>query len=653
MKRYRIIAAGARCYAISAALLATLMLSANVERSHSLKLRGQTIAKIEQQATDAIIPVFIRVAPGADMQALAKEHGVKWNVAAGEWHTALVATKQIEALAAEPDIVEINAGADVRPMCDEMRQLTGVETLYNGIDLPTTYRGKGVIVGIIDNGFDFSHPNFTDADGNCRIATVWDQNSFAATATEYGYGAVYSTAEEIATARHDNSSDTHGTHVLGIAAGGSMSQYRGVAPEAEIAIVSTNKTEAGILDGLDFLIKYAEAQGKPLSVNLSYGTVLDYKDGSSALAQGIDKLLAEHPQCLMAIAAGNEGNRNANIYATEQISTILQMPSYGRENLFVEGAAGKNYTMTIKLVDGDDTLMERTVSTNKPENFTSEDFGSGTDYKSLTVAVASDVDCPPAIQINILYYAQGNEKFEITVSPEDNAPFAIYADYGELVSGGKQGFVDGSKQLSIASTACGREPIAVAAYTSRTDYTNLAGNSFTTSETMGERYSRSGQGPTFDQRTRPEIAAPGAAIISSFNSFAATYSVAEADKVYKTTSNSRTYTWGVMSGTSMATPVVTGALALLQEVNPDITLAEARTLILDNAVYATDAIGKIDILASVKAAIEANSSVDISIDSANGNHDIFDLMGRKMDSSKALAPGIYIRDGRKFIVRRN
>ena len=76
------------------------------------------------------------------------------------------------------------------------------------------------------------------------------------------------------------SGDTHGTHVTGIAAGSYDGPYRGVAPEADIVLVSTNKTEQGIMDGIDFLLKYAENAKKPISINLSIGTVLGSKDGT-------------------------------------------------------------------------------------------------------------------------------------------------------------------------------------------------------------------------------------------------------------------------------------------------------------------------------------------------------------------------------------
>jgi subtilisin family serine protease len=661
---------GARRYAIIAiSLLSTLTLYAHVERSYSTKLKGKAVAKIEQsqQSPDTNIQVFVRVADNADLQAIANDYGVKWNVETGSWHTALVPFSEIEALSNAPGIIEIDAGMDVRQMCDEMRQLTGVETLYNGIDLPTTYRGKGIIIGIIDSGFDFTHPNFKDADGNCRISTVWDQNSYTTTASDYGYGAIYDTPEAIAAIKHDNSGDTHGTHVLGIATGGTASQYRGVAPEAEIAIVSTNKSEQGIVDGLDYLIKYAEAEGKPLSVNISFGTVLGYKDGSSTLSTMIDNMLQAHPQCLLAIAAGNEGNRAANIWSSTPTSTILQMPSYGRDNIFFEGTSGNSYTLTIKLVDGSTTIFQRSFSTDTPESVSISDLGEGSASDALlAVSVTNETDKAPSIYANILYTQQGNEQFEINVETNGkNAPYALFADYGQFISGNKTGYSDGDTSMSIAATATGQMPIAVAAYTSRNTYTNLAGNTSTSGETLGSRYTRSGQGPTFDMRTKPEISAPGAAIISSFNSYAASYSVTESDKVYKYTGDSRSYTWGVASGTSMATPVVTGALALLQEVNPSITIEQARTLLTENATHDSFTgtayssygygYGKLDILSSIKAALESNSVTETAKSANSEDKPVYDMFGRKVAQSitdiKKLSPGIYISGGQKFIVR--
>ena len=242
-------------------------------------------------------------------------------------------------------------------MMDSVRILTHVDEVHVGIGLPTSYQGEGTIIGIIDRGFDFTHPNFRDENGDCRIRYVWDQNQFLVTSnSSYGYGLEYSTTEQILAAKRDMSGETHGTHVAGIATGSWDNVYKGIAPKSEIVLISVNGTEQGILDGIDFLLHYADEKNKPISINLSMGTVLGYKDGTDSFSILIDNLMKGKQGKLLSIAAGNEGHRKTTLTGTfneaqKEIKSYLVPPSYDRDNLFIQGVVGSTYTVTISLKD--------------------------------------------------------------------------------------------------------------------------------------------------------------------------------------------------------------------------------------------------------------------------------------------------------------
>ena len=79
-------------------------------------------------------------------------------------------------------------------------------------------------------------------------------------------------------------------------------------------------------------------------------------------------------------------------------------------------------------------------------------------------------------------------------------------------------------------------------------------------------------GPTLDERTKPDICAPGRNIISAYSSYyreahptETGYDVAHFDV------DGRTYAWHSDSGTSMSCPVVAGIIALWLEANPNLT----------------------------------------------------------------------------------
>ena len=155
----------------------------------------------------------------------------------------------------------------------------------------------------------------------------------------------------------------------------------------------------------------------------------------------------------------------------------------------------------------------------------------------------------------------------------------INSDYGEFVSLGKTGYSAGTNESSIAATATGFNSIAVGAYVSKNTYNDLSGSIHDKDWTLEDIYPLSGKGPTYDNRIKPDVVAPGAAVVSSFNSYANSFYVSPEDKVASVVDDytGRTYSWGVASGTSMATPVVTGTLALWLEANPYLSLEDIRT----------------------------------------------------------------------------
>jgi subtilisin family serine protease len=109
-------------------------------------------------------------------------------------------------------------------------------------------RGKGVLIGIVDSGIDYTNPIFQMADKTTRIASIWDQTIISDTIPAgMAYGTEY-TKEQINEAlKNENpfsivpSKDEigHGTMIAGIAAGNEVpeSGFYGVAPEAELVIV--------------------------------------------------------------------------------------------------------------------------------------------------------------------------------------------------------------------------------------------------------------------------------------------------------------------------------------------------------------------------------------------------------------------------------
>lgn len=206
-------------------------------------------------------------------------------------------------------------------------------------------RGRGVLIGLIDTGIDYTNPLFQNPDGTTRISSIWDQSlpedrdilppgvpdrypgSGASYGTEY-------TREQINEALASDtplalvpSTDTngHGTFLAGIAAGGSLpaQDFTGAAPESELVVVKLKPAkqylrdfylvrsdaeayqENDIMMGIKYLRVEAYRLKKPMVILLGLGSNLGSHEGTSPLSitlQDISRSLG----AATVIAAGNE-----------------------------------------------------------------------------------------------------------------------------------------------------------------------------------------------------------------------------------------------------------------------------------------------------------------------------------------------------------
>lgn len=549
------------------------------------KLTASTITRVHQRASalrsaDENIHAIVRLCDEADLDRLAADYGVAFNVVTGNLATAVIPMRSLVAFAEDADVENVDAGNTVRAMTDLAREYSQVDALHRGLpDFPRSFTGKGVLIGVIDTGFDFMHPAFRDAEGNSRIIHVWDQSGRNGNTSSMGYGVVFDTPELIRSAAHDVSRDTHGSHVAAIAAS-SADVYKGMAPESDIVVVATDKSESGIIDALAYLLDYAEKEKKPMAINLSMGTVIGFKDGTDPIASMIDGLLDESgKKCLMAIAAGNEGHRNSTIVTEvvgqgEVINTSFTPPSHMRENVFIGCSTTSAFQVSLSLVGSDGVAFETSISSDASESVSHENITGEKDYSLVTLSPMKDADgLQRGVSVNLYAPLKEGQKWKLVVTGAAGKYIAC-CDYGE--------FDNGSNASTMAATACGKIPISVGAYVSRDKFTNLQGMERSSDWTVGERYPLSGMGPTFDGRDKPDVLAPGAHIISAINNYAASYNVNREDLAYTEVDAlipGRTNYWGAMCGTSMATPVVTGIMALWLQANPRLDFDHVRKLI--------------------------------------------------------------------------
>ncbi|MBQ4530114.1 MAG: S8 family serine peptidase [Lachnospiraceae bacterium] len=205
--------------------------------------------------------------------------------------------------------------------------------------------GVGCIVAVIDSGIDYLHPDFRKEDGSTRILFLWDQTISGNPPTGYAMGTEY-TAEEINRAIEAGNNaygivksrdlSGHGTAVAGIAAGNgraSEGRYRGVATESPLIIVKLgNPREESfprtteLMQALDYCIRKSLELNLPISINLSFGNTYGSHDGTSLLEAYIDGIANVGRNCI-CIGTGNEGASGGHTSGVlqENVETIIEL----------------------------------------------------------------------------------------------------------------------------------------------------------------------------------------------------------------------------------------------------------------------------------------------------------------------------------------
>ena len=483
------------------------------------------------------------------------------------------------------------------PDVNKARYGTRVDSVHAGLDLPHPFHGDGVLIGVLDWGFDYTHPMFYDtAMTTSRIRAVWDQYRQAGPAPDgYGYGTEADLPEDIEAMGSDTANvysySTHGTHVAGIAAGGGAGVgLTGMAPAAELLFATLMVDEAAALDAFEWMAGVAEADGKRLVINNSWGLPQwGTPDGTALSNQFIDALSDEG--VVFVSSNGNNGDSNFHIDHTfagvgDTIRSRVQFyplsanPNAWGQNLTLWGEPGESFSAGFMLTQGVSSVVGTSPIYDTSNGPLVLDTIHVVNDDTLIYDIAMEAAHPnngrPFLQMRI-HKGSSNLAVVLQATAESGRVHAWnhthlsndVGNWGQNFQAAQSTWLAGNPYYGIQQPACGHSVIAVGAYSS--EYQNSQGT-----EVGGSLANFSTYGPTLDERLKPNVSAPGVNVESSLSSFR--------DGSYSVTSQAEwagtTYDFGKLSGTSMSSPATAGVVALMLEANPTLS-AEAVKIILE------------------------------------------------------------------------
>lgn len=490
----------------------------------------------------------------------------------------------------------------VKPTLDIAMERFGASRVVSGEGLPAPYRGKGVVVGICDIGFDPLHSAFKALDGTNRVARVVQYK-------EAQGQRIVVEPDDYADWRTDTTGEYHATHVAAILAGSdNRDGYGGVASESEIVVTLSQESEMALLAGVEDIIEYAHEVGKPAVVNLSMGGYLGPHDGTSLFSQYMDYLGEE---ALICLSSGNEGchANTLSFDATDARPDVKVRIGNSQWSQFemtgateVWSADNSHLTVALEIWDGNagaPAVMFEPFSTAEDEVWSVSSYPDASDYNEefancyngRVVLTGGLYPYNGRRYVSVEYDATTDEykegeawsRYELAIRVEavPGVHADIFADgiYSRLM--GYRGYPYPNSDFSVSDLCCGRNVVSVGMYGNRNAAPLLQGGEEETGFVAGEVAPHSGYGTLRDGTVMPITVAPGAALVSAMST---PYMEASPGYIAHITADTpddyrdHNY-WVSMSGTSMSSPYVAGFLATWVEADPTLTVKTVKEII--------------------------------------------------------------------------
>lgn len=654
-------------------LVALLMLTATDMTAQTFKLSGdlrelltRDAATIRRAAdSQSRISLLMKVTDASQMAPVCADYDMKMITDLGYIAVVGVPVDQIAKVAADPRVVRMEQEGRYKLKLDDARSVTNVDAAYNPESpLTTAYTGKGVIVGVIDMGVQYDHPTFQDANGQIRFRKVWDRN-------QDGSEVVLTDPAEIKARKFSYASKygveatNHASHVVGIAAGAgsaNAAKYRGVAPESDIIYYDFlqpvvkdftkifNDYSANLVTAIANMMEYAKENNQPIVINMSLGQNRGFSTDVKLSQEAFGLLTG--PGRILVAANGNEGADMSYVHSGDKRDVTIVFTPIGTEGnteMFWRSGGKLTFKLTLVPANGGSTLTEEFNTTQLVDGMLPSIVRDNYELRLTQLD-----DAPDGRKVyKMAFYPKAEVAYYLTANVTSEQAFDLYSlltiDSSKTSTTG----ITVSNAYSAGVPAVFPNVIGVGNYTSR----KIPSDQETTNKTMNNS---SSWGPTWDERTKPDVTAPGS-IISSGNWYCE-----ENDKEvierYDIPGSDAKETWVGMSGTSMASPAVAGIVALWLQAKPDLTPQDVLAIIKKTSQSIKDpgdkdypenqqGSGMINAYAGLCEILKLPTAISNVAVSRQPDVNYYDLQGRRLGTQRPTQKGLYIRGHSKTMVK--
>ena len=527
--------------------------------------------------------------------------------------TARVTPEWLTTLSNDTRIVRLTASKRLRPFLQKARQVTGVDRVHAGDNLDTPFTGKGIVIGVIDQSFEFKHMGFLDENGKSRIKMLWDRSKDIEKDIQSKAAPVYNVDALTKTHETYDPGSGHGTHVTNIAAGSKHADnpFYGVAPKADIVVIPSSFENTEIIEDIRAVKAYASREHKPWVVNLSLGSVIGPHDGSTDYDQAIDRM-AQDKGGIVVGAMGNEGDQYFHAFSSFQPGETKQVFIHYEKDQ--DGNATEDDLTHIDFWGISEVNAEQftvtpilAVKSSNAEQLKVKKYGADFWKKYLDDGKVWSEISPKnnrenhfvGVKMNKLLEDLGSRYkkiifgVEITAKSTNTADATLHGwiyseepNYARFVKAKTDSKFESIKPDNLYIVGEGGASIPSA----------IAVGSFTT--TVTDQHEKEGAHSTFSSNgpwlnpnyPKPAVLAPGASIMSALNKYAPGFDKNNA--AYSNRFNNKVYHYGYMEGTSMATPFVAGSIALWLEANPQLSYTDVLDILKETSNKHLDMGGK-------------------------------------------------------------